>query len=341
MLIKSDLGRFPCLSTTLTNLKGEKWKEIPGFDGLYELSNYGRVKSLGRWIDYGKFDAFCPERIIKLRLTPTQGKTKRVDLQMKLHKNKKRYQFSVARYVYYLFVAPFDLEDHTVIVTRKNGDTLNCYYKDLLLRSISDVAKEGFATNKRKSRFQLQVKPVTQYDPDGKKIRTYKTQKKAGEATGISSDYISGAARTKDRMAGGYYWRYGEPKLQINVTRLKKLPDDANKIVNGKSRHYYLNRNNKTIPGEKWKAVKGFEGFYEVSSYGRVKSLRRLKDVVTGKGNTSRYWTKEFMMKQSVLKSYCKYPIFQTVTFRGFSLLNTCILTSFGVRLFNPSWGLR
>ena len=213
---------YPHQNLSLKDMPGERWKNIPGFEDLYELSNYGRVKSLGRWIEKERYDYFHPERIIKVRLSSSKKKKSNVDLQMKLHKEKKRYQFSVARYVYHLFVAPFDLGDHTLIVTRKNGDKLNCYYKNLALRSISDVAKEGFATNKRKSLFQLQIKPVTQYDPNGKKIKTYKSSKIASNTTGLSSEYINDAARTRTRMAGGYYWRYGMSSPSINVSRLKK-----------------------------------------------------------------------------------------------------------------------
>jgi len=212
---------YPYQNLLLKNIKRERWKDIPGFEDEYQLSNYGRLKSLDRWVDYGKYECFRPGRIKKLK----QNGDAKFDLNMQLHKHGKRYSFSVARYVYHLFVAPFDPEDHSVIVTRKDGDILNCHYKNLVLRSISEVAKEGFATNRRKSQFQLQIKPVTQYDPNGKKIATFKSAKHAAAATDFSPAYISDAARTMERMAGGYYWRYGKPKLQIDVSGLKKAVD--------------------------------------------------------------------------------------------------------------------
>lgn len=30
-------------------LQEEIWKDIPGYDGIYQISNYGRVKSLGAY----------------------------------------------------------------------------------------------------------------------------------------------------------------------------------------------------------------------------------------------------------------------------------------------------
>lgn len=29
----------------------EIWKEIKGYEGLYQVSNTGKIKSLGRWIN--------------------------------------------------------------------------------------------------------------------------------------------------------------------------------------------------------------------------------------------------------------------------------------------------
>jgi hypothetical protein len=44
----------------------EVWKAIPGFNGYYEASNYGRIKSLSRYVpDYRGF-RLIKERIIKV-----------------------------------------------------------------------------------------------------------------------------------------------------------------------------------------------------------------------------------------------------------------------------------
>lgn len=39
-------------STEIEDLENEIWKDIPGYEGYYQVSNYGRVKSLPRWIVY-------------------------------------------------------------------------------------------------------------------------------------------------------------------------------------------------------------------------------------------------------------------------------------------------
>jgi hypothetical protein len=308
--------KYPYQNLSLKDMKGEVWEDIPGFEDEYQLSNYGRLKSQDRWVNYRRFDCFRPGRIKKQHAIPSRKNPGRADLQMQLHKDGMRYRFSVARHVYNLFVAPFDMEDHSVIITREDGDVLNCCCTNLILKSISTIAKEGFALNKRKSVFQLQIKQVTQYDANGFRIATYQSAKKASLATGLYSEYINGAARTRKRMAGGFYWRYGEAKPQINIKKLKKT---LNLSGEKPSEYNYQNRDIKNLPGEKWKPIKGYEGLYEISDLGRVKSLQRLKEITTAKGNHTRYWTTKFIMKQSSLKSY-NHTVNQTLNHLAVSL---------------------
>ena len=44
----------------------ELWVTAIGFEGLYEVSNLGNVKSLGRWVSNGNGQRFVKERIKKL-----------------------------------------------------------------------------------------------------------------------------------------------------------------------------------------------------------------------------------------------------------------------------------
>ena len=53
-------------STLLDDLEGEIWVDAIGFDGTYEVSNLGRVKSLGRWVSNGKSERWVKDRIRKL-----------------------------------------------------------------------------------------------------------------------------------------------------------------------------------------------------------------------------------------------------------------------------------
>ena len=53
-------------SLSLDDLENEEWIDALGFDGIYQVSNYGRVKTLGRWVSNGKSERWVKERIRKL-----------------------------------------------------------------------------------------------------------------------------------------------------------------------------------------------------------------------------------------------------------------------------------
>tara|TARA_R110000782_G_scaffold265875_2_gene359922 strand:+ start:453 stop:1049 length:597 start_codon:yes stop_codon:yes gene_type:complete len=50
---------------SLNNLQNEKWIDALGFDGIYEVSNYGRIKSLGRYVNIRNGQRWVKERIRK------------------------------------------------------------------------------------------------------------------------------------------------------------------------------------------------------------------------------------------------------------------------------------
>jgi hypothetical protein len=302
--------KYPFLNTDMKDLRGEVWKEIPGFEDEYLVSSFGRIKSQDRWVDMGTYDCFRVGRIRRLHVQKHPGKHEKkgeISVQICLHKEGKRYLYSVARLVYCVFVRRFKLNDHTLIISARDKNILNLHYSNLELRSLSEVAKEGFANQTRSTKFQLQIRPVTQYTLEGKRIKIYKSAKQAGEATGISANYINDAARTKTRVAGGSYWRYGEGNATI---RVKGFSNTGNPAVSqpaiagmdNKERHYYLNRNNKNIPGERWKAVSGYEDTYVVSDHGRVRSLSRPKKIRRATDKVHYSMTKEFTSFPSLRK---------------------------------------
>lgn len=58
----------PDKNFSLENIKGEVWKDIKNWEGYYQVSNYGRVKSLFRIVKQGNRDLKVKEKIRKLVL---------------------------------------------------------------------------------------------------------------------------------------------------------------------------------------------------------------------------------------------------------------------------------
>jgi len=77
----------------------EIWKVIEGYEGYYEVSNLGRVKSLRRWRRSGKGGYFQKEKILK---TSIYEKAKYFSVE--LYKDSKRKRMTVHRIVAQAFI---------------------------------------------------------------------------------------------------------------------------------------------------------------------------------------------------------------------------------------------
>lgn len=97
----------------------EVWRDIPGYEGAYQVSNMGRVKSLPRVVDRGKWGSLVMEEKLKI---PTLGKDGYYRLW--LYKNGKGRDWLLHRLVAYVFLPePAEGQTH---VRHLNGDKADC-----------------------------------------------------------------------------------------------------------------------------------------------------------------------------------------------------------------------
>lgn len=83
----------------------------------------------------------------------------------------------------------------------------------------------------------------------------------------------------------------------------KQIPDTLNRRKFKKIRFAYQNLSLEDMDGELWVDIEGFEGYYQVSNMGRIKSLPR-KWI---SGNSVREYKKPFIRKQSMHdRGYCQ-----------------------------------
>ena len=61
----------------MSDKQAEEWKEVDGFEGLYEVSNFGRVKSVSRYVKNGLTEKKINEKknVTRVKIVNEKGET--------------------------------------------------------------------------------------------------------------------------------------------------------------------------------------------------------------------------------------------------------------------------
>ncbi|WP_344830701.1 NUMOD4 domain-containing protein [Chryseobacterium ginsenosidimutans] len=134
---------------SLKDLPCEEWKLIEGFEN-YAISNYGRIKSLERWVTNPKGgEQKILDRIMKpqaFRYFNKHLKAHFYNVRCNLCVEGKTYGRSVARLVYYHFVEKFDMEDLSFRISFKDENRFNVHFSNL-----EKVTASGYFTHHQPS----------------------------------------------------------------------------------------------------------------------------------------------------------------------------------------------
>jgi hypothetical protein len=228
MKLKKDPAKYPCFNTSLKNLKGEQWREIPYTEGYYQVSNYGRVKGLARTIERNGHFRHLKERILRQSISGSRNHYRqdykfgaRVVFKFEGHKH----AAMVRRLVYAAFVEPLTgkkMEGHFVYPL--DGDGLNSHASNLgianrtLLRKM-DLEKDRYIppaylvdpekNRKHLLRFNRKKRtPIKQYSLKGVLLGEYASIMAASRKTGMSTSAIWSSAQGKTRRPEKFVWRY-------------------------------------------------------------------------------------------------------------------------------------
>lgn len=180
----------------------EFWKQIVGFEGLYEVSNNGKIKSLGNGKSTNSNTK--KERFLTIKVT-TNGYTK-----VKLSKNSKRFYFSVHRLVALNFIEnPSNKRE----VNHIDGNKLNNCVDNLEWITSSDNQKHAFGLGLQKSikgKDHLQSIPINQFDLNGNFIKEWDSINSLKRILGFNSFGIIGCCKkkVKHKTAYGFKWEY-------------------------------------------------------------------------------------------------------------------------------------
>lgn len=176
----------------------EIWKDVVGYEGLYQVSNKGRVKSLSRHREVGWANYISKERIIK-PATHRQGYK-----YVCLHKNGNKKIFKIHRLVAIAFIPNpngFNCINH------KDENPSNNNLENLEWCNHSYNNRYGMRCEKfRKS----MGKVVLQFTKNGDFLKEWICMRVAQRETGIRN--IDVVCRGERKTAGGYIWKYKEVK---------------------------------------------------------------------------------------------------------------------------------
>lgn len=168
----------------------EIWKDIHGYEGLYQVSNLGRVKSFRASAKLGS----PKEYILKASLINSGYEV------VTLYKKDKREKFQVHRLVASEFL---ENPNNFPCVNHKDENKLNNRADNL--EWCSYLYNNNYGTARIRSVY-TRAKPITQKTIDGLPLATYQSLHIAANLLGY--EYSNLKNWCKNGMGGGYSWEY-------------------------------------------------------------------------------------------------------------------------------------
>jgi len=177
----------------------EEWKDIKGWEGIYEISNLGNIKRNGKPL---KIKAWSNYKVVRL------------------HEKKRAKTMYVHRLVAINFIPN---PENKPMINHKDGNKLNnevsnlewCTRQENEVHAWEHGMKEKIRTTSKENlkiaRCFIHTKiPVVQMDLDGNIIKKWDSASDAMKETGIDGSGITKCCRGKLKKTGGYKWRYLE-----------------------------------------------------------------------------------------------------------------------------------
>ena len=189
----------------------EIWKDIEGYEGIYQVSNLGRVRSLDRYYTKphprnGVPTKYFKRGSIRTNHTLRNGYT---NVMLKFEGGKKN--FMVHRLVAKAFVPGYfeGADVNHKDCNRQNNHADNLEWMTRRDNLIYNNYKNASAMEQI---HRSQRKPIIQMTMDGEYIREWPSIYAAHLALGLDSKSISGACRQRYGMktCGGYRWKFKE-----------------------------------------------------------------------------------------------------------------------------------
>lgn len=167
----------------------EIWKPIKGYEGLYEVSNLGRVKSLSR------------QRVRETIMKPEYNKGY---LRVTLSKDNHKRHWFVHRLVAEAFIPNNNKLPYVNHINEDSTDN-----RSSNLEWCTHLYNLMYGTRRQKV-IDKERKPVNQYTTDGVLVATHMSIQQASRTIGKNASAICDCCQNKQHIAYGYIWRYAE-----------------------------------------------------------------------------------------------------------------------------------
>ena len=184
--------------------KDSIFKPIKGFENMYEISNYGIIKSVDRNI-ICKDGQIKPIKSRYIRPADNGSGYKFVYLW----KDNKQHRYYVHRLVDETFIPnPDNLPEINHIDNNKNNNHVN----NLEWCSYGQNIKHAYKTGLKVATSNHLKRKILQYDKNMNFIKEWECTKDVQRSLGIYHSNISVCCEGRQKTAGGYIWRYADDR---------------------------------------------------------------------------------------------------------------------------------
>lgn len=189
----------------------EIWKDVVGYEGYYQVSNLGRVKSISHRVRCRGGFRTLPTKL----MSPQTNNKKNFYYFVRLHKNGVAKPYFVHRLVAAAFI---DNPNNLPQVNHKDGNKRNNNVNNLEWCSASENMHHAFNVG-------LITANITHYRgvkayrvKDNSFVGEYKSQHEAAKILGLNVAHICSVLHNRCEHTKGYYFRYSGKEKQQDRT---------------------------------------------------------------------------------------------------------------------------